>query len=88
MIEPGHSQIPIRRQCDLIGLNPSTLYYQPNQEDPFNERLMRLIDAQYLRTPFYGVEHVPGDLNAWPMAWRSKSGAPQRGWPNAGFPRP
>jgi len=63
MVEPGHSQIPIRRQCELIGLNPSTLYYQPKQEDPFNERLMRLIDAQYLRTPFYGVEQMRLYLN-------------------------
>lgn len=63
MIEPAHKQIPIRRQCELLGLNPSTLYYQPKREDPFNERLMRLIDAQYLRTPFYGVEQMRLHLN-------------------------
>jgi putative transposase len=63
MIEPAHDQISIRRQCELIGLNPSTLYYQPKQENPFNERLMRLIDAQYLRTPFYGVEQMQFYLN-------------------------
>ena len=63
MIEPAHREIPIRRQCELIGLNPSTLYYQPKQEEPFNERLMRLMDAQYLRTPFYGVEQMRLHLN-------------------------
>ena len=63
MIEPAHKQIPIRRQCELLGLNPSTLYYQPKREDPLNERLMRLIDAQHLRTPFYGVEQMRLHLN-------------------------
>jgi putative transposase len=43
MIEPAHREISIRRQCELLGLNPSTLYYQPKQEDPFNERLMQLM---------------------------------------------
>jgi putative transposase len=45
LIEPDHRRIPVRRQCELIGLTPSSLYDQPKQEAPFNERLMRLIDA-------------------------------------------
>ena len=44
----------LRRQCELIGLNRSSYYYQPVPESPFNLTLMRLIDEQYLRTPFYG----------------------------------
>lgn len=63
MIEPMHSLIPVRRQCELLGLSRSTLYYKPCGEDAFNERLMRLIDAQYLRTPFYGVEQMRLYLN-------------------------
>jgi putative transposase len=63
MIEPADKQIPIRRQCELLGLHRSTLYYQPRGEDAFNERLMRLIDEQYVRTPFYGVEQMRLHLN-------------------------
>lgn len=37
-----------------MGLNRATFYYQPVPESPFNLHLMRLIDEQYLRTPFYG----------------------------------
>lgn len=44
----------LRRQCELIGLNRSSYYYQPAAEDPLNLTLMRLIDEQYLETPFYG----------------------------------
>ncbi|RDJ93619.1 hypothetical protein B4Q13_20745, partial [Lacticaseibacillus rhamnosus] len=47
-------QISIRRQCELIGLNRASYYYQPAQESELNLKLMRLIDEQYLKTPFYG----------------------------------
>jgi len=49
-----NGQISIRRQCELVGLNRSTLYYEPATESPLNLELMRLIDEQYMRTPFYG----------------------------------
>lgn len=54
MIDPAHTQISIRRQCGLIGLNRSTYYLEPAGEAPFNLMLMRLIDQQYMKTPFYG----------------------------------
>jgi len=54
MIEPHHPDISIRRQCELFGLNRSTYYYTPAGESEFNLHLMRLIDEQYLKTPFYG----------------------------------
>jgi len=44
----------IRRQCELLGLHRSTLYYQPVGESDLNLYLMRLIDEQYTRTPFFG----------------------------------
>jgi putative transposase len=37
-----------------VGLNRSTLYYEPAQESALNLELMRLMDEQYLKTPFYG----------------------------------
>jgi len=54
MIEPSNSEISLRRQCELIGLNRASYYYQPAEESELNLRLMRLIDEQYLKTPFYG----------------------------------
>ncbi len=54
MIDSAHAQISIRRQCELIGLNRSTYYLEPASESPFNLMLMRLIDGQYMKTPFYG----------------------------------
>ena len=54
LIDPAHTQISVRRQCELIGLNRSTYYMKPAGESPFNLMLMELIDRQYMKTPFYG----------------------------------
>lgn len=54
MVDPNHSHISIKRQCDLLGFNRSSLYYRSSGESDFNLKLMRLIDEQYTRTPFYG----------------------------------
>jgi putative transposase len=62
MIEPGHPTISMRRQCELIGLGRSSLYYQPTSETAFNLKLMRLIDQQYLKTPYYGYPKMTAHL--------------------------
>lgn len=46
--------ISIRRQCQLLGVKRSSLYYVPCQESAFNLELMRLIDEEYMKAPFYG----------------------------------
>ena len=57
-MEPGHGQLSVRRQCQLLGLARSSLYYvAPPAEEP-DLTLMRLLDEQYLRTPFYGVRRM------------------------------
>jgi putative transposase len=58
MIDPKHPDISIRRQCDLIGLNRSSFYMKPASESSLNLELMRQIDEQYLKTPFYGVRRM------------------------------
>ena len=62
MIEPFHEQISIRRQRDLVGLNRSTLYHQPVGESESNLHLIRLIDEQYTKTPFYGWPRMTAHL--------------------------
>lgn len=54
LVELEHPGISVRRQCELLGLNRSGLYYQPRGESPENLELMRLIDEEYTRRPFYG----------------------------------
>jgi putative transposase len=63
IIEPDHPTLSIRRQCDLIGLNRATFYWQPASETPLNLRLMRLIDEEYTKAPFYGYRKMTARLN-------------------------
>jgi len=52
------SSIPIYRQCELIGLNRSTFYYEQIPISPYNQLLMNLIDEQYTKTQFYGAPRM------------------------------
>jgi putative transposase len=54
MIDLGPRPLSIRRQCEVLGLHRSTFYSTPATASAFNLRLMRLIDEQYTKTPFYG----------------------------------
>ena len=46
------------RQCELTGISRSGLYYRAVEESAENLELMRLLDEQYTRTPFYGVRRM------------------------------
>jgi putative transposase len=48
----------VRRQCQLLGLSRSSLYYEPAPETQENLRLMRLIDREYTEHPFYGSRRM------------------------------
>ena len=48
----------MRRQCELLGLARSSCYYEAVPESEENLRVMRLIDGQYLKTPFYGSRRM------------------------------
>jgi putative transposase len=50
--------LSVRRQCELLGLNRSSLYYEPTGETPEDLRMMRLIDEQYTACPFYGSRRM------------------------------
>jgi putative transposase len=58
LIEPGRKGLSIGRQCALVGLARSSYYYRPAEPDPYDQVLMRLLDEQYTRTPFYGVARM------------------------------
>ena len=62
MIDLGHPDLSVRRQCELLGLNRATFYYQAIPESAFNLDLMRMIDEQYTKTPFYGWPKMTAHL--------------------------
>jgi putative transposase len=50
--------LSVRRQCALLGLCRSSLYYEPAAETADNLRLMELIDREYTARPFYGSRRM------------------------------
>ena len=58
MIEIGHPKVPLVRQCELLGISRSGFYYKPVGPSAEDLELMRLLDEQYLRAPFYGVRRM------------------------------
>jgi putative transposase len=58
LVEPENEKISVLRQCELLGLNRSTIYYRERLENDEDVELMRLIDAQYTETPFYGYRRM------------------------------
>ena len=67
-IEPHQGAVSIARQCELIGLTRSSYYWTPAPADPADLALMRRIDEQYLRTPFFGSRQM--------AVWLSREGEP------------
>jgi putative transposase len=57
-IDAEHPRLSLRRQCELLGLNRSSWYYEPLEESAENLALMRKIDEQYLKTPCYGARKM------------------------------
>jgi putative transposase len=62
-MEPEHESIRIRRQCELLGLNRSTLYNHPVYISNEDSQIMRLIDKIYTRCPFYGSRKIASQLS-------------------------
>ena len=58
MVERRDASLSIVRQCSLLGISRSGLYYQPAGISAEDLTLMKLIDRQYLSAPFYGARRM------------------------------
>ena len=57
MIEPG-GRLSLSRQCVLLGVSRSSLYYRPKGERAENLALMRRMDELHMEYPFYGSRQM------------------------------
>jgi putative transposase len=58
MITRDHPGLSLSRQCKLVAISRSSLYYAPLGESPENLALMRRIDELFLKYPFYGSRQM------------------------------
>lgn len=57
-VQRSHPTLSLSRQCVLLGISRGSLYYQPKGPSEQDLALMRLIDAQYLKAPWYGARQM------------------------------
>jgi putative transposase len=62
MIDPKHPTLSVKRQCQLVSISRSCFYGGRQGESPLNLTLMRLIDEQFMETPFYGSRQMARHL--------------------------
>jgi len=58
IVDRRHPSLSVVRQCQLLDISRSGLYYQPAGISEEDLTLMKLIDRQYLATPFYGARRL------------------------------
>ncbi len=58
MIDREEPKLSLVRQCALLGISRSSLYYLPTEAGAEDLELMARIDQQYLKTPFYGSRRM------------------------------
>ncbi len=58
MVSSDHKELSIVKQCRLLSLSRSGWYYEPRGESTENLEMMRLIDTQFLKTPYYGSRQM------------------------------
>ena len=62
LIQSEDSDLPIVRQCELLGLSRSTLYYEPRLDNSFHLAMMREIDQLFTQHPYYGKRRISIEL--------------------------
>ena len=58
MVDREHLSLSIARQCALLGVARSSLYYRPKEASSEDMALMQAMDRQYLATPCYGSRRM------------------------------
>lgn len=58
MVRTDDPDLSVRKQCELLGVNRSSLYYKHADENEYNRRLMELISDKFAQCPWMGVESM------------------------------
>ena len=62
MIHPATPDLSMTRKCALMSIPRSTFYFVPKGESNESLRLMRLIDEEFLKMPWYGARQMARHL--------------------------
>jgi len=68
LINPKHPALSVRKQCEILSVPRSSLYYAPVPEKPENVKMMSLMDRHLMKHPTEGVETM--------VEWLKEKGYP------------
>ena len=63
LVDINGGKISIRKQCELLQVSRSGLYYKPSEISMEDKIIMRKIDEQFTKTPYYGVRRITAQLH-------------------------
>jgi len=63
LVVASHPRLSLKKQCEILEIQRSMVYYKPRGESALNEQLMKHIDQYFLLHPYYGVERMTEYLN-------------------------
>ena len=58
MVDKSDPKLSVSKQCIILGINRTGLYYKPKGESKLNLELMRLMDEHYLEHSFKGARSM------------------------------
>jgi putative transposase len=64
LVQPDHATLSMRRQCELLSLTRSMLYYRPVEGSAEDRALMKAIDRLFTKWPFFGSRKILLELRA------------------------
>lgn len=64
LIDKEDKRFSTRRQCQLLGITRSNLYYKPVGISERDQQLMNVLDEQYTKRPFWGVRNMTAYLRS------------------------
>lgn len=62
-VDRTYPRLSLQKQCELLSIHRSSIYYQPKGESALNQELIKEIDKYFLEHPYYGVERMATYLN-------------------------
>lgn len=64
LVERGSAELSVARQCEVLAINRSSLYYKPRPAAEMDLQLMRLLDELHLEDPTRGTRRISVELRA------------------------
>ena len=57
-IDKKDKKYSLKKQCEILGINRATMYYEPREITQRDQEIMNLLDKEYTKHSFYGARKM------------------------------